>query len=162
MCHLLQCKLLWDPHGWLFSTSKANRDRAGPGRWRDREWDQQGDRERDRDPTEIWKLFQCLFSASGIFFGNFIELFSELKHPIFLLWRCGFLLPPSFYMRPTVPGAAGTPCSQWISVVGGADTPVQHPERAAIFSKYHISAALAGVEESPLAVTVIPLLGELM
>ena len=46
---------------------------------------------------------------------------------------------------------------QWI-----LPPPVQHPERAAIFSKYHISAALAGVEESPLAVTVIPLFGELM
>lgn len=154
MCHLLQCKLLWDPHGWLSSTSTTNRDRAGPGR--------QGDRERDRDLTEIWKLFQCLFSASGIFFGNFIEkLFSELKHPIFLLWRCGFLLPPSFICSPQYLELLGPP-SQWVSVVGGVDTPVQHPEREAFFfSNYHITAALAGVEKSPLTLTVIILLGEL-
>ena len=46
--------------------------------------------------------------------------------------------------------------------MGWVDTPVQHPERAAIFSNYRITAALAGVEISPLALTVITLLGELM
>ena len=139
MCHLLQCKLLWDPHCWLSSISKTKRDRAGPG---DREWDQQG----DRDLTEIWQTFgsssKCLFSVAGISFENFIEKsFSELKHPVFLLWRCGFLLPPSFCLLPTVPGAAGTPIHSG-SLWWEGQTPRPVPWGSAVVSNYHRAATL--------------------
>ena len=119
--------------------------------------------EKETEISQRLGNFKCLFSASGIFFGNFIEkLFSELKHPIFLLWRCGFLLPSLYICGPQYLELLGPPFTVGLFVMGWVDTPVQHPERAAVFSNYRITAALAGVEKSPLALTVITLLGELM
>lgn len=56
--------------------TERNRDRKKENTGRDPE----KQTERDRVLTEIWKFFQCLFSASGFFFGNFTEkLFCEYK-----------------------------------------------------------------------------------
>lgn len=67
--------------------TERNRDRKRD-RKKDTGRDPEKQTERDRVLTEIWKFFQCLFSASGFFFGNFMEkLFCEYKASSFAFIR---------------------------------------------------------------------------
>lgn len=155
MCHLLQCKLLWDPHGWLSSTSTTNRDRVGPERQRKR---QRSDRDLETLPVFIFSQWDFLWKLHWE-----VVLWTQASHFSFMkMW---------FPSSPLFLSAAHSTWSCWdpLHLHSGSLwwegwTPLSSTLRGWLFfflSNYHITAALAGVEKSPLALTVIILLGEL-
>lgn len=113
----------------------------GPG---DREWDQQG----DTDLTDIWKLFQVfVFSDWNFLWKLYWEVVLWTQASCFSFMKMWFLSSPLFLSAAHSTWSCWDPHSQWVSVVGGADTPVQRPEGAAIVSNYHIAATLGWSRE---------------
>ena len=145
MCHLLQCKLLWDPHCWLSSISKTKRERAGARRQGVRAT---GRQRSDGDLTDIWKLFQVfVFSDWNFLWKLYWEVILWTQASCFSFMKMWFpFFPPLFICCPQYLELLGPPFT--VGLCGGRGRhPVQCPEGAAVLSNYHIAATLGWSRE---------------
>ena len=160
MCHLLQCKLLWDPHCWLSSISKTKRERAGARRQGVRAT---GRQRSDGDLTDIWKLFRVfVFSDWNFLWKLYWEVVLWTQASCFSFMKMWFPFSPLFSSAAHSTWSCWDPHSQWVSVVGGADTLSSAPRGQLSFLIITSLQHWAGVEKSPLTLTVITVLGELL
>lgn len=89
--------------------------------------------EKETEISQRLGNFKCLFSASGIFFGNFIEkLFSELKHPIFF-YEDVVSFFPLFISAAHSTWSCLDPRSQWVSLSWDGWTPPSSTLRGRLF-----------------------------